>query len=239
MVRAASPDSSTAITSAPPEDHDEHHDLTPDRRRELSSSRRPGFPAHRWEPYPFFTRQRQVLGAQSATPYIAGSRKGGCPEPGSCGVGVSLRHRVGEPDLVPASLAQGTGSSARTSQHRHGPAGQHNPWEGSVVFSTGTRCPRSRGQQPQVTHPLRDEVGGWDPRARSARRHGMAARGDDSEGFPSRSRRHGQTPVGSLQPAVERVHVRQEVVEPLLRRADLLSQLLRIGYARGPQGQEM
>jgi hypothetical protein len=29
------------------------------------------------------------------------------------------------------------------------------------------------------------------------------------------------------------------VVEPLLRRADLLSQLLRIGYALGPQGQVM
>jgi hypothetical protein len=28
------------------------------------------------------------------------------------------------------------------------------------------------------------------------------------------------------------------VVEPLLRRADLLSQLLRIGYVRGPQEQE-
>ncbi|CAM5711479.1 hypothetical protein AQI96_26350 [Streptomyces canus] len=67
----------------------------------------------------------------------------------------------------------------------------------------------------------------------------MAARHGDAEGFPNRSRRHGEAPIGSLQPAVERVHARQEVVEPLLRRADLLSQLLRIGYALGPQGQEM
>jgi hypothetical protein len=67
----------------------------------------------------------------------------------------------------------------------------------------------------------------------------MAARRDDAEGFPNRSRRPGEAPIGSLQSAAERVHVRQEVVEPLLRRADLLSQLLRIGYARGPQGQEL
>jgi len=66
----------------------------------------------------------------------------------------------------------------------------------------------------------------------------MVARRDDSGGFPARSRRNGAAPLGSLECAVERVRVRQEVVEPLLRRADLLSQLLRIGYARGPQGQE-
>ncbi|MDH6436559.1 hypothetical protein M2158_005099 [Streptomyces sp. SAI-144] len=66
----------------------------------------------------------------------------------------------------------------------------------------------------------------------------MAARRDDSEGFPNHSRRPGEAPIGSLQSAAERVHVRQEVVEPLLRRADLLSQLLRLGYAGGPRGQE-
>ena len=66
----------------------------------------------------------------------------------------------------------------------------------------------------------------------------MVARRDDSGGFPAHSRRNGAAPFGRLQSAVERVDVKQEVVEPLLRRADLLSQLLRIGYARGPQGQE-
>ena len=40
----------------------------------------------------------------------------------------------------------------------------------------------------------------------------MAARHGDAEGFPNRSRRHGEAPVGSLQSAVERVHARQEVV---------------------------
>lgn len=45
-------------------------------------------------------------------------------------------------------------------------------------------------------------------------------------------------PIGSPQPAGERVLIAQDVVETLLSRADLLSQLLRIGYARGPQGQE-
>ncbi|MDQ0605017.1 hypothetical protein QF037_009362 [Streptomyces canus] len=65
----------------------------------------------------------------------------------------------------------------------------------------------------------------------------MAARRDDKDG-PARFRRHGEAAIGCLQPAGERVHVTQEVVEPLLRRADLLSQLLRIGYARDPQGQE-
>jgi hypothetical protein len=66
----------------------------------------------------------------------------------------------------------------------------------------------------------------------------MVARRDDSGGFPAHSRRNGAVPFGRLESAVERVHVRQEVVEPLLRRADLLSQLLRIGYVRGPQEQE-
>ncbi|MGP4090009.1 hypothetical protein [Streptomyces sp. KR55] len=41
--------------------------------------------------------------------------------------------------------------------------------------------------------------------------------------------------MGSPQSAGEPVYVRGDVVEPLLRRADLLSQLLRIGYARGQQ----
>ena len=66
----------------------------------------------------------------------------------------------------------------------------------------------------------------------------MAACHDDSGGFPARSRRHGEALIGSPQPAGERVLIAQDVVETLLCRADLLSQLLRIGYARGPQGQE-
>jgi hypothetical protein len=41
-----------------------------------------------------------------------------------------------------------------------------------------------------------------------------------------------------MQSAGESVDVMGEVVEPLLRRADLLSHLLRIGYARDPQKQE-
>ncbi|MFJ6393795.1 hypothetical protein ACIQJT_40155 [Streptomyces sp. NPDC091972] len=57
----------------------------------------------------------------------------------------------------------------------------------------------------------------------------MAVRSDDSDGFSARSRTHGEDPVGNLQPAAERVHVARDVVEPLLRRADLLGQLLRIG----------
>jgi hypothetical protein len=65
----------------------------------------------------------------------------------------------------------------------------------------------------------------------------MAVWRDDADG-PARFRKHGETPIGSLRPAGERVHITQEVVEPLLRRADLLAQLLRIGYARDPQGQE-
>ncbi|MFI1358076.1 hypothetical protein ACH4TV_31500 [Streptomyces sp. NPDC020898] len=66
----------------------------------------------------------------------------------------------------------------------------------------------------------------------------MAARRDDSDGFPARSRRHGEAAIESLQTAGQRVHVRQEVVEPLLRRADLLSQLLWVGYARDQQERE-
>lgn len=66
----------------------------------------------------------------------------------------------------------------------------------------------------------------------------MAARRDGPRGFRARSRPYGEAPPGSPQPAGEPVHITQEVVEPLLRRADLLRQLLRIGYARGPQGQE-
>ncbi|TQJ37001.1 hypothetical protein FBY34_8768 [Streptomyces sp. SLBN-115] len=57
----------------------------------------------------------------------------------------------------------------------------------------------------------------------------MAARRDYSDSFPARSHRHGEYPPGSLRPEGDRVHVTQEVVEPLLRRADLLAQLLRIG----------
>ncbi|MFH9188462.1 hypothetical protein [Streptomyces sp. NPDC017673] len=57
----------------------------------------------------------------------------------------------------------------------------------------------------------------------------MAARRDDSDGFPACSRRRDEDVIGSLQPAGEGVHVTQEVVELLLHRADLLAQLLRIG----------
>jgi hypothetical protein len=45
-------------------------------------------------------------------------------------------------------------------------------------------------------------------------------------------------PSGACSLLGERVRVTYEVVETLLRRADLLSQLLRIGFARDPQGQE-
>ncbi len=57
----------------------------------------------------------------------------------------------------------------------------------------------------------------------------MAARSDDSDGFPAPSRTHGEDPIRSMQPAAEGVNLAREVVEPLLRRADLLAQLLRIG----------
>ena len=66
----------------------------------------------------------------------------------------------------------------------------------------------------------------------------MVARRDGSDGLPPPSRGHGGTSAWSPQPAGERVRVMPEVVEPLLRRADLLSQLLRIGYAHDPQGQK-
>ncbi|AVH54843.1 hypothetical protein C4B68_02425 [Streptomyces dengpaensis] len=66
----------------------------------------------------------------------------------------------------------------------------------------------------------------------------MAARHHESDGFPACSRRHREASVGSVQPAGERIQVRYDVVDPLLRRADLLSQLLRIGYARDAPEQE-
>ncbi len=67
----------------------------------------------------------------------------------------------------------------------------------------------------------------------------MVAHRDGSDGFPPPSRRRGGgASAGSPQPAGQRIHVMPEVVEPLLRRADLLSQLLWIGYAGDPQGQK-
>jgi plasmid replication initiation protein len=68
----------------------------------------------------------------------------------------------------------------------------------------------------------------------------MAARRDGPDDSPARSRGYGgRATAGTWQPAGDHVHVRQDVVETLLRRADLVSQLLRIGYARDPQGQEL
>ena len=66
----------------------------------------------------------------------------------------------------------------------------------------------------------------------------MAVWRDDADG-PARFRTHGEPPIGSLRPAGERVHITQEVVESLLHHVDLLAQLLRMGYARDPQEQEM
>lgn len=65
----------------------------------------------------------------------------------------------------------------------------------------------------------------------------MAARRDGSDGLTGGSRVSGVASGGSPQPAAERVHVTLEVVEPLLRRADLLSQLLWIGYGRDSRSQ--
>ncbi|GAB2971851.1 hypothetical protein GCM10023080_039740 [Streptomyces pseudoechinosporeus] len=66
---------------------------------------------------------------------------------------------------------------------------------------------------------------------------GMAIRDEESDGIPECSQRRGDAAVGSLQSAAERVSVVGEVVELLLSRADLVSQLLVIGYARDPQEQ--
>ncbi|MEU1194079.1 FCD domain-containing protein [Streptomyces sp. NPDC005859] len=116
--------------------------------------------------------------------------------------------------------------------------GPCNPRQGSAVSFTGTRCPRSR-RQPRITYPS-PGGGQWGSREDSLCEEacGMAARRDDADGCSARFRRHGGAPAGGLQSARERVHVTREVVEPLLRRSDLLSQLLRIGYARDPRGQE-
>lgn len=65
-----------------------------------------------------------------------------------------------------------------------------------------------------------------------ARRHGKP------DGFPVRLWSQGEVAGGSKQFAEERVHLASEVVAPLLRRADLVSQLLRIGYAYDPQKPE-
>ncbi|MFD3504376.1 hypothetical protein ACFWWT_40495 [Streptomyces sp. NPDC058676] len=61
----------------------------------------------------------------------------------------------------------------------------------------------------------------------------------ESDGFLACSRRHGEAAIGSGQTAGEPVDVICEVVVPLLRRADLLSQLLRIGCLRDPREQEV
>lgn len=59
----------------------------------------------------------------------------------------------------------------------------------------------------------------------------MARRHHEQDGFRVRSRRHREPAIGSMQPAGQPAYVLDDVVEPLLRRADLLSQLLRIGHA--------
>ncbi|PAZ17339.1 hypothetical protein CLM62_02875 [Streptomyces sp. SA15] len=59
----------------------------------------------------------------------------------------------------------------------------------------------------------------------------MARRHHERDGFRARSRRHREAAIGSMQPAGQRAYVLNDVVEPLLHRADLLSQLLRIGHA--------
>lgn len=61
----------------------------------------------------------------------------------------------------------------------------------------------------------------------------MTVRHHEAGGSP-RSQRDGQEAVVvSVQPVAEGAHISSEVVEPLLRRADLLSQLLSIGFPRG------
>ncbi|MFG2026313.1 hypothetical protein [Streptomyces sp. NPDC048825] len=61
----------------------------------------------------------------------------------------------------------------------------------------------------------------------------MAVRHHESDGFPVCSRGTGGA-VESMRSAGEGVCATCEVVEPMLRRADLLYQLLRIGYAGDP-----
>jgi hypothetical protein len=63
-----------------------------------------------------------------------------------------------------------------------------------------------------------------------ARRMASCHHGPD--GCPAFFHRRGKVPVG------ERVQIRYEVVEPLLLRAGLLSQLLRIGSAGEPRERE-
>lgn len=67
----------------------------------------------------------------------------------------------------------------------------------------------------------------------------MAALHDVPDGFPAHSGRRGAAPVEGLWAPGEHVHVTRDVVEPLLRRADLLSQILRLGYAHDLRGQEV
>jgi hypothetical protein len=55
-----------------------------------------------------------------------------------------------------------------------------------------------------------------------------------ADSYSEHSRKPGKAAVGRA-PVGGRVHVTCEVVEPLLRRADLLSQLLRIGMVGEPQ----
>jgi hypothetical protein len=67
----------------------------------------------------------------------------------------------------------------------------------------------------------------------------MAARPHESDGFPACSRRHGEATVGSRQSDGESIDVTCDVVLPLLCRADLLSQLLRMGCVRDPHEREV
>ncbi len=66
----------------------------------------------------------------------------------------------------------------------------------------------------------------------------MARRDRKPACFPACSQRHGNAGMARTQSAGEPVCVMCEVVEPLLRRADLLSQLLQLGCAYGTQEHE-
>jgi hypothetical protein len=59
----------------------------------------------------------------------------------------------------------------------------------------------------------------------------MAARHEESEGSVAHPRRRDEGRAGGVPPGGEPVSLRDEVVRSLLLRADLLSQLLKIGCA--------
>jgi len=64
----------------------------------------------------------------------------------------------------------------------------------------------------------------------------MTVRHQDPGGFP-RFQEDGQEAAEvSVPPVTERVHLMRDVVEPLLRRSDLLAQLVGMGFPLGSRG---